>query len=82
MRRRVVADDTGVRPAELVDYRRWCADRGLAPFGDPDDPVSMRDAALRWDAWMGQRRAWAFRNGVDEGELPMPDCAPWNEGLI
>ena len=67
MRRRV-ADGAVVPPAELVDYPAWCRSRDLAPFGDPGDPVSMRDALTNWHLWTGQRREWAYRHGVDEGE--------------
>ena len=73
MRRRV-ADDT-VPPAELVDYRRWCADRGLAPFGHDLAPA-------QWGTWEEQRRQWAAAHGLTEDDLGGVGDQPWDESLI
>jgi len=61
VKRRVEEFGVAVPPAELVDYRRWCASRGVAPFGVPDDPVSMRAAVAQWAVWEQLRREWAAR---------------------
>jgi hypothetical protein len=65
MRRRVEESDASVPPVELVDYKRWCADRGLTPFGVGGDPVSLRAADAQWVTWAEQRREWAAAHGVD-----------------
>ena len=66
MQRRDGGDEAGVvvPPAELVDYGRWCADRGVAPYGVPGDPLSMRAAVAGWDVWSQLRREWVTANGV------------------
>jgi hypothetical protein len=72
-----------VPPPELIDYRLWCADRGLAPFGVPGDPVSMRVAASQWYAWERERAEWAAARGMVEMDLPTSGCgAPFDPDLI
>ncbi len=53
-------------PAELTDYKLWCAGRGLRPFGDPDDRSSMRAAVARHRAWRDERAAWCAARGFDD----------------
>ena len=82
MRRRV-EESGGSPPLEVTDYRAWCADRGVRPFGNPDDLESMRTAVAQWDVWEQLRREWADRHGIDEDDLDLVDGGqPWNEDLI
>jgi hypothetical protein len=57
-------------PAELVSYTAWCAARGIEPYGDPDDQLSMRLAVGQWQAWEGLRLGWELRHAR---ELEMDD---------
>jgi hypothetical protein len=82
MRRRVEESDASVPPAELVDYKRWCADRGLTPFGIGGDVVSLRVAYGQFVAWEEQRREWAVAHGIDEGDLEMVGPAPFDPDLV
>ena len=81
MRRRV-PEGPPPPPAELRDYRRWCAGRGLEPYGDSDDAVSLRDAALRWRVWRDERAAWCAARGVDDEfrVLGPMGAAPYDPG--
>jgi hypothetical protein len=36
----------------------------------------MRAAVAQWDAWMGQRLAWAAAHGVDEDDMDLVGAAP------
>lgn len=79
MKRRV-EPDANVPPAELVDYRAWCRERGLAPFGNTADLVSMRAATSQWYAWERERAEWEAARGTD---LPMSGCsAPFDPDSI
>jgi hypothetical protein len=72
-----------VAPAALLDYRAWCADRDVPPFGVPDDLESMADAVVRWKVWERERAQWAAARGVDETDLPTSGCgAPFDWSLI
>ncbi len=81
MKRRV--EETGVvPPAELLDYRAWCRERGLEPFGHTADLVSMRAAVAQWGTWEQLRREWAASHGVDEVDLGGSDDAPFDVDAI
>jgi hypothetical protein len=82
VRRREDESGAVVPPAELIDYRRWCAGRGLVPFGVGGDAVSLRRAAAQWEAWGEQRREWAQARGIDEGDLEMVGPAPFDPDLV
>ncbi len=83
MRRRVEEPDGLVPPAELTDYRRWCAGRGVPAYGDPRDAVSMRAAVARWEAWQDERAAWAATHSGVEPETVLGEIgAPWDESAI
>jgi hypothetical protein len=69
-------------PAELLDYRAWCRERGLAPFGHSADLASMRAAASQWKVWEQLRTEWAQAHGVDEGDLGGGDDAPFDVDAI
>ena len=82
MRRRT-GDDVGAAPPfELVDYRAWCAGRGLRLYGDPENPETMRAAVAQWEAWERLRREWADAHGVDECDLGGTDSAPFDSEAI
>ena len=83
MKRRADESAPAEPPAELTDYRCWCAEHGVAPYGNPADPVSMRCAASQWYAWEAERAAWAAERGMVEDDLPMSGCgAPFDIDLI
>jgi hypothetical protein len=83
VKRRVDDDDVAVPPAELTDYRAWCAGRRLEPFGIPDNTESLRAAAGQWYAWERLRAEWAAAHGMDEMDLPTSGCgAPFDPDLI
>jgi hypothetical protein len=83
VKRRVDDDAAAVPPAGLVDYRAWARERGLAPYGNPADPVSMRAAASQWYAWEAERAAWAAAHGIVEVDLPTSGCgAPFDPDSI
>ena len=83
MRRRPESAPAAEPPAELIDYRCWCAGRGVAPYGNPADLVSMRAAASQWYAWERERAEWAAAHGMDEMDLPTSGCsAPFDPDLI
>lgn len=82
MKRRVDESAPAEPPAELVDYRAWCAGRGLRPYGDPENPETMRAAVAQWAVWERLRRDWAAAHGVDECDLGGTGCAPWDEGMV
>jgi hypothetical protein len=71
-------------PAELVDYKRWCCGRGLAPFGVGGDVVSLRAAYAQWVDWEEQRREWTITHGVDEDDpvLDWHGSAPWDPDAL
>ena len=69
-------------PAELLDYRTWCRSRGLAPFGNPKDLVSMRAAVAQWEVWERLRCEWAAAHGVDECDLGGTGSAPFDPDAI
>jgi hypothetical protein len=81
VKRHVVESDT-VPPAELLDYRQWCRGQGLAPYGVPGDPVSMRCAAAQWKDWEQLRTEWAAARDVDECDLGGTDSAPFDIDAI
>jgi hypothetical protein len=84
MRRRVEESGVSVPPPGLVDYKRWCADRGLTPFGVGGDVVSLRAAYAQWVIWEEQRREWAAARGVDE-DAPVLDwhgSAPFDPDVL
>lgn len=68
MRRRDDDDpDVLVLPAELVDYRVWCANRGVVAFGLAGTPAG-NVAAGQHRIYMQARREWADAHGLDEEE--------------
>lgn len=75
-------DAASVPPLEFTDYRLWCANRGVVPFGNPADLVSMRAAVSQWQAWERLRTEWAQAHGVDEGDLGGGDDAPFDVDAI
>jgi hypothetical protein len=81
VKRRVDEAAPAEPPAELVDYRAWCRERGLAPFGNPADVSTMRAAAAQWTLWEQLRREWAAARGVDEGGLGMVGPAPFDPDI-
>jgi hypothetical protein len=83
MRQRVGRDAPAVPPVGLLDYRVWCAGRGLRPFGVGGDPVSLRAAYAQWVIWEEQRCEWATTHGVDEDDpvLDWHGSAPWDPDL-
>jgi hypothetical protein len=66
---------TAVPPAEMTDYRRWCAEQGMQPFGHPA-------AVSQWDVWRELRGRWAQAHGVDGGDLEMVGPAPFDPDLV
>jgi hypothetical protein len=83
MRRRAV-ESGAVPPPGLLNYERWCADRGAPAFGNPRDRESMRAAVAQWDVWEEQRRAWAVAHGVDEDDpvLDWHGSAPFDPDVL
>jgi hypothetical protein len=82
VKRRVESDPT-IPPAELVDYRAWCAGRGLPPYGDPGDRESMKAAVGQWEVWERLRAEWAAAHGMAEVDLPTSGCGtPFDIDLI
>jgi hypothetical protein len=82
VKRRAVEESGAEPPAELLDYRAWCRERGLAPFGHSADLVSMRAAVAQWGTWEQLRREWAAVHGVDEGDLGGGEDAPFDVDAI
>jgi hypothetical protein len=82
VKRRVDESAPAEPPAELLDYRAWCRERGLAPFGHTADLASMRAAVAQWSTWEQLRREWAAAHGVDEGDLGGTDSAPFDIDAI
>jgi hypothetical protein len=79
-------DESGIAvpPPGLLDYRAWCRERGLAPFGHTADLASMRAAVAQWDVWERLRREWASAHGVDEDDpvLDWHGSAPFDWDAI
>jgi hypothetical protein len=81
VRRRADGSAPPVPPVWLLDYRVWCAGRGLAPFGVGGDAASLRAAVVRWRTWCDEREAWAAEHGISEDELEMVGPAPFDPDL-
>ncbi|MDT5347038.1 MAG: hypothetical protein QOH91_325 [Mycobacterium sp.] len=82
MREREQAAAAIPTPRGLLDYRVWCAERGVAPYGSAADQVSMRAAVDQWGTWERLRREWAAAHGVDEDDLGGGGDAPFDVDAI
>jgi hypothetical protein len=82
VKRRADESAPPVPPPELVDYKRWCAEQGVAPYGN-GDPVSLRCAASQWSEWERARERWAAERGLVEDDLRTSGCgAPFDPDSI
>lgn len=76
MRRHPRPDRVVLVPAELVDYRVWCANRGLTPFGVYGTPEG--DVAVdQHRQYLAARCAWADAHGVDEQDMDFKGHSPF-----
>ena len=74
MRRHPVEPPTP--PAELLDYRAWCAKHNRRAYCEAGGPPAMAAAMESWAAWERERDAWSAVNGVEA--LDVRDDQPWD----
>jgi hypothetical protein len=68
-------------PVELVDYRVWCANRGLVAFGLAGTTAG-DVAAGQHRVYMQERQEWAGAHGFDEDDLDLVGPAPFDLSAI